>query len=110
MYLQTPPREYRSMPFHGAYRADTPGISLGIRLDLTQEEAASVLAAFTVGLGEDDLRITPADTPEILRQVITYVTLHTIRQAARGNAEDEAAHPQDSRFYVWCRQLVRQAV
>ncbi|MFC6080738.1 hypothetical protein [Sphaerisporangium aureirubrum] len=107
MYYNVTPREFESTPVTGALSADAPSVSVTVRLELTQEEAAGVLVGLSLlSRYEGDPRITPADTRRMLTQVITDVTLHTIRQAARYAAEAEEICPEDAGWHRWCRRLI----
>ncbi|MGW4662896.1 hypothetical protein [Streptosporangium sandarakinum] len=110
MYDHVTPAEYESAPVTGAFGAGAPGVTLNLSLELTQEEAAAVLARFTVGLHEDDPRITPANVSQVLSHVFTDVALDTIRTAARDMGEAERQYPEDGSFYAWCRRIVRPTV
>lgn len=109
MYIHATPGEFESAPVHGAYSADAPRVSIGLRLELTQEEAASVLATFTVGLHKDP-GVTPVDAPQIVGQILTDVVLQTIREATTETLEGEEGYPELAGFYDWYRRLVGPAV
>ncbi|MEU1735868.1 hypothetical protein [Streptosporangium sp. NPDC020145] len=109
MYVHATPSDFASTPVHGAYPADAPRVPVTLRLELTQEEAASVLAAFSVGMRENDPHVAPADAPSIAGQILTDVVLQTIREATLVTLDQEQGYPQSAGFYNWCRRMVAPA-
>ncbi|MFD0884136.1 hypothetical protein ACFQ08_06175 [Streptosporangium algeriense] len=110
MYVHATPRDFASTPVHGACPVDAPRVPVTLHLELTQEEAASVLATFAVGLEENDPRINPAQMPSIIGQILTDVMLQTVRNAALETLDTEVAYPEDGAFYAWCRRMAAPAV
>ncbi|MEU1730001.1 hypothetical protein [Streptosporangium sp. NPDC020145] len=110
MYVHATPSEFESAPVHGAYPADAARVPVTLRLELTQEEAASVLAAFSIGMRENDPRITPADGPRIAGQILTDVVLQAVREAALTTLDQEQGYPQSTGFYNWCRRMVAPTI
>jgi hypothetical protein len=109
MFVLATPIDFESEPVHGLQPVSAPGVSVLLRVELTQKEAAAALASFTVGLVEDDPHVTPADITSVLERAMTDVMLHVIREAVHESAESEREYPADAGFYAWCRRIVALA-
>ncbi|MFD0888616.1 hypothetical protein ACFQ08_29115, partial [Streptosporangium algeriense] len=109
MYIHATPSDFASTPVHGAYPADAPRVPVTLRLELTQEEAASVLATFSVGL-HGDPHVTPADGSQILHRLLTDVVVQTIRDAALATQRDQDICPESATYNDWYRHLIAPAI
>lgn len=107
MYAHATPPEYDIPPIHGANSQDAPRVNVTLHLELTQEEAAAALAEFSVGIRNNDPRVSPANVSQVLAHVLTDLTVARVREAALDMRESEEISAENAGRNAWFRHLVR---
>jgi hypothetical protein len=106
MYNHVIPCDLQSTPVHGHYPTDAAPVAVALTLELTPEEAASVVSNFSLLVSQAQRSTVAAeDAPDILRHLLTDLVLHAVREAAADLLQAEDFQPVTD-WYDWARQLV----